>query len=165
MLAPAIAGVTHFQTDALIDTDLQAVHTHATHIEQMLLPFEPNSVQLSPDQEQILSQLEDELQRLFLHVGRIGSRVQIVIIGSTDSTGDKTVNLQLSQARADHIRSLLVAAGIPASSLQVRSKETQVLQTAEQTEREKALNRSVTFQVLGPDVRLDERATKGKPTP
>ena len=151
MRAPVIAGVSHFQTDTLIDADLQAVRQNTAYIKQTRLQFAPNVVILSPDQEEVVALLTNRLQHLFLHAGHIGRQLQIVIVGSTDSTGDPAMNRQLSQSRADHIRSLLVAAGIPASSLQTHNQETHRVQTAketkQETEQEKALNRSVSFRV------------------
>lgn len=42
---------------------------------------------------------------------------QIDVIGHTDSTGDESINLALSQARADAVAAYMIGAGIPAARI------------------------------------------------
>ena len=169
LLAPAIAGVTHFQADGLVDTDLQTLQMRKTQIDQTVFRFVSDSVQFTRGHDIAVGLLISRIQSLLLHASRIGSRLKIMIIGSTDSTGKETANRQLSQERADHVRSLLVAAGIPADFFQAAGKGTRVMRSTEKTEQDKSLNRSVSFQVHLPahllDTQLSEEQTQGASRP
>ena len=147
-LTRAIAGVTHFQMDSLEDEDVQAVARYKTDIEKSILRFEVNSVQLAPDQEENLVLLQDQVHSLLHHADIIGAKVQIVIVGSTDSTGTAAINQALSQARADQIRSLFITGGIPAGALPAIGRGESVVRRVEGNEQDQAFNRSVSFRVI-----------------
>ena len=147
-LARAIAGVNRVQMDKLDDDNEQAVARHKAQIEDSVLGFEVNSVQLAPDQEELLIQLQSHIHALLHHATIIGAPVQIVIVGSADSTGSDAINRRLSQARADQIRSLLIGGGIPAASLLAVGRGEGVVRRVEGSEQDQALNRSVSFRVV-----------------
>ena len=71
----------------------------------------------------------------------------IVVIGHTDTVGTFTYNDRLSLARAERVRDMMVALGIPASRIQVagRGKRELVVQTDENVS--EARNRRVEINV------------------
>ena len=74
--------------------------------------FGTGSAQLAPAGEDSLILLADALH------GKTGIRVEAY----TDSQGSDAANLALSQKRADAVRSVLIAAGLPASRVQALGK-------------------------------------------
>jgi len=68
-------------------------------------------------------------------------------LGHTDSTGAETLNLNLSQRRADRIAWELGQAGVPERILHARGVGTTNPVRAEDTEENREFNRSATFRV------------------
>ena len=52
----------------------------------------------------------------------IQSKERVKLTGHTDSTGDSAKNMQLGQARANHIRSYLISKGVPSAQILASSK-------------------------------------------
>jgi len=66
---------------------------------------------------ELLPAATDSLQQVAKAILDQGDVGQIVVEGHTDSRGDEMMNMQLSQARAESVRSFLVSAGVPADRI------------------------------------------------
>ena len=76
-----------------------------------------------------------------------GARLEIA--GHTDSVGDATVNMKLSQRRADAVRKYLVRSGVPAERVEAHGYgETQPIADSS-TDDGRQTNRRIEFRVLG----------------
>ena len=76
--------------------------------------FKSGSTTLTPDSEARLVKFADSLLDAPL------SRKRFEIAGHTDASGSPDKNLQLSQARAEAVRSFLVVHGVPATRLEAK---------------------------------------------
>ncbi len=74
-----------------------------------------------------------------------------MIVGHADATGRETVNLALSNARAEVVRSMLRARGIAPYLLSVRSAGALEPQQTAAAGQPEAMNRRVTFTVSTSD--------------
>jgi OOP family OmpA-OmpF porin len=77
----------------------------------------------------------------------LGFSVRVMIVGHTDATGRETVNLALSNARAEVVRSMLRARGIAPHLIAVRSAGTFEPHHTTASGQPEATNRRVTFTV------------------
>lgn len=76
--------------------------------------FSSGSAAISPEGANML----DQAARTY----REGKPIIMVVIGGSDSTGPASVNLRLSQIRADNVLQGLIARGIPVERFQVLAK-------------------------------------------
>lgn len=86
----------------------------ATPAGKLVLLFGSGQERLDARNEEIL----DKASRLY----REGRPIIMVVSGSTDSVGDPTQNLLLSQRRANAVARGLLARGIPAARTQILAK-------------------------------------------
>jgi outer membrane protein OmpA-like peptidoglycan-associated protein len=89
---------------------------------------------------------KDDLEHVF---GEIGRRPlpDIVVIGHTDTIGGSAYNDRLSLARAERMRELLVARGVPANRIQVRGRGERELLVPTEDEVREPRNRRVEINV------------------
>ncbi|MBN3753175.1 OmpA family protein [Paraburkholderia sp. Tr-20389] len=73
------------------------------------IEFETGSATLTPQGRAILDQMASVLTKM--------TTKQVAIIGHTDTSGNRTTNIALSQARADAVKGYLVAKGISPQQL------------------------------------------------
>ena len=78
-----------------------------------ILQFEFDSTSLTRASKEVLDQVIEEIRK--------GDSRDILITGHTDRSGEKEYNLELSLKRAQHVRDLLIAAGVAAEYLQTTS--------------------------------------------
>lgn len=107
---PGIAGVS-WKKDS--DTDRAASAHCQDDVERILetrtIRFGEASTRLDPASDRLL----DEVARALRPCGTS----VIAVTGHTDAGGDRKVNVALSQARAEAVRSALIARGIPTDNL------------------------------------------------
>ncbi|MGH9159347.1 MAG: OmpA family protein [Vicinamibacteraceae bacterium] len=121
-----------------------AIQAHVIH-------FDSNAPLPLPSHDAALDALADELRELILVARGLGFFTRVMIVGHADATGKHTANLALAAARAEAVRSMLRARGIPPDLLFVRSAGTlEPLQPGAGTE-SGAMNRRVTFHVSTSD--------------
>jgi outer membrane protein OmpA-like peptidoglycan-associated protein len=97
--------------------------------------FESSSFKLEQTEIRKVKLLTDSLLRF--------SFDSIIIIGHTDSTGDETLNKQLSYDRANTIAGMFKNAGIKAGKIRVDGKGSSMPLQSNKTEKGKAINRRV----------------------
>ncbi len=76
--------------------------------------------------------------------------VRLEIVGHTDSTGSRDVNIDLSQRRADAVKAYLVGKGIDASRLETRGVGPDEPIGDNKTKAGRAQNRRIEFELLAP---------------
>jgi OmpA-OmpF porin, OOP family len=102
--------------------------------------FELNSARLTPDSQQVLSTVANDLKKY--------PRLKLELQGHTDSSGSDQHNLKLSQQRADSVRLYLMDQGVAGSQLTARGYgETQPIED-NKTEAGRSRNRRVVMFVL-----------------
>jgi outer membrane protein OmpA-like peptidoglycan-associated protein len=97
--------------------------------------FASGSTSVRPDDVAVL----DHASRLY----RDGHPIVMIVSGSSDSTGDASANLRLSQERADSVVRALVARGIPVDRFQVLAKGATDLAVPTPPKTPEARNRNV----------------------
>lgn len=121
-----------------------AIQAHVIH-------FDSNAPLPSPSHDAVLDALADEVRALIRVARSLGFSARVMIVGHADATGKHTANLALAGARAEVVRSMLRARGIPPDLLSVRSAGTlEPLQPGTGAKRA-AMNRRVTFTVSTSD--------------
>ncbi|WP_232493460.1 OmpA family protein [Novosphingobium kaempferiae] len=106
---PGISGVSWAR-----DSEGQAVSAHCQDdveriLETRTIRFGEASTRLEPSSERLLGEVARSLRPCVSSV--------IAVTGHTDASGNQKVNVALSQARAEAVRSALIARGIPATNL------------------------------------------------
>jgi OOP family OmpA-OmpF porin len=97
--------------------------------------FQSNSAKLTPDSVQVLDHVAFYLKD--------SSGVRVEIEGYTDSTGDESHNLELSQERADAVRECLISQGVDGSRLVAKGYGESDPIASNNTARGRAQNRRV----------------------
>lgn len=106
---PGISGVSWAR-----DADGRSVSAHCQDdveriLETRTIRFGEASTRLEPSSERLLGEVARALRPC---VGSV-----IAVTGHTDASGNQKVNIALSQARAEAVRSSLIARGIPGTNL------------------------------------------------
>lgn len=109
-LLQLIPGINQFRLN-LVDPDLRELQLSKDKIEHSNLSF-LEGTQLSPGSEQTIQTLVKEIPKLFNSAQIVNQRVQIQIVGHTDSDGSQVNNIKLSQARAQKVLSILNSQGL-----------------------------------------------------
>jgi OOP family OmpA-OmpF porin len=120
-------------------------------IQARTISFDTNEPKPSAGQDAVMDEVAAQLSELIRVAKDLGFSARVMIVGHADATGRETVNLALSNARAEVVRSMLRARGIAPYFLLVRSAgalEPQQTTAAGQSE---AINRRVTFSVITSD--------------
>jgi OOP family OmpA-OmpF porin len=151
-LVRAIPGITYFQEDNLVDSDLAELDAIKDHIEKQSLNFETGSAELTPSRKAQAEPLIGEIKKLENVARMVGATFHIQILGHTDKSGNEEFNWILRQKRADKIRALLIENGINPDKLGATGAGTNEDLSEELTEQDSS--RRVTFHVQiekGPD--------------
>ncbi|MBK8312994.1 MAG: OmpA family protein [Acidobacteria bacterium] len=143
----AIPGVTSFDEKGLIDEDLREPDQIRKQVEQRVILFLAGTPQILPDQNQQVRETISELQRILALAPSASRRVEVQLIGHTDSEGDEQINMRLSRERADRIASMLTAKGIPKEIIVPKGVGTTEPVRPETSTDDKQYNRSVTIRV------------------
>jgi flagellar motor protein MotB len=116
-------------------------------IQSRVITFDTNAPRPADGQDEALDAVAAELSDLIRVAKDLGFSVRVMIVGHTDSTGRETVNLALSNARAEVVRSMLRARGIAPHLITVRSAGTFEPHQTTASGQSEATNRRVTFTV------------------
>jgi OOP family OmpA-OmpF porin len=103
-LAPLIPGIIHYRDEDLVT---RSVPDLLTQINQTVVHFSPGSSAVEKGELAALSSVAALLGQLDQSAFRSGQSVALEIRGSADETGPESINVQLSKARADAVRTVL----------------------------------------------------------
>ena len=145
-LVRAIAGISQFHDNNLIDTDVRELESHKERVEKQVIRFIVGTIQLVPGQNDALQGLVTEIQDLDDVAQIVGASVYIEIIGHSSSDGPEQSNMRLRRQRADFVLSALVPTAL--KSINITAVGTGKPLRKEMTEEDKAFNRSVSFKVI-----------------
>jgi outer membrane protein OmpA-like peptidoglycan-associated protein len=121
-----------------------------SQIEGAVVRFPIASAALSPAETLALRKLADNIQSLLQAADNLRQSTTLEILGHTDSTGAETLNLNLSQRRADRVAWQLGQLGVPERVLRAHGVGTTNPVRAEDNEQSRQYNRSATFRVNAP---------------
>jgi outer membrane protein OmpA-like peptidoglycan-associated protein len=133
--APLIAGV-----NALDDSQLDSLGS-------TIIMFELARAEIGPRQSENLEAAAREIQKLL----QSSSVATFQLVGHADSSGAEGTNELLSQERAENVMRALVHLGVPAYSLRATGVGMSSPLRPETDEENRQYNRSVTFQMAGPE--------------
>ena len=140
-----IPGLAGYREKDLVNVDLEKFLSVQALIEKTSLFFESSADRLVPGQEGAVSQLVSRIAEMQRLAGLLGKSVRINVTGHTDSVGTEEANLALSNRRAEYVASILAGRGIAPANIAVRGVGALYPLAGATTERERALNRRVTF--------------------
>lgn len=104
------------------------------------IQFEPNTATIRPESFPVLDEVASILKER--------AALEVMIVGHTDSSGNASANLRLSQERADAVKGYLVSKGIVISRLQAVGRGAREPVASNDTEAGRAANRRVEFLIL-----------------
>jgi OOP family OmpA-OmpF porin len=135
--ARLLPGVSRYNDEGLFDIQ---------RVENPLLTFELDKIQLRPGQEPVFDQLVTDIRRL--QQLSAGDELLLEITGRTDRSGTEARNTTLSQGRANAVAEILVARVPAGPNLKIRTVGSKEKLREELTEDDRATNRSVTMKVV-----------------
>ncbi|MBC7930902.1 MAG: OmpA family protein, partial [Rubrivivax sp.] len=134
-----IPGLNRVRDDQLFDLE---------RIENPLIMFELDQTRLVPGQEEKLTQLAADIERLQVAAQAKHQQVRLEINGRTDRSGTEERNTELSQERANIIAAELKARVPARPGLTIVPIGLKGKLREEMTEADRATNRSVTVKVI-----------------
>lgn len=146
--AAALPSVMHFDAEHLLDLDVHAFTVHKERIEKYVLRFLRGTAQLLPSAAEELQRLVADLRAFSAAAQRLGKRFQVTIFGHADQSGEVEKNLVLSQQRADYVRAFLIEHGFAEALLSAAGVGPKAPLRIENTEADRAFNRSASFRVI-----------------
>jgi OOP family OmpA-OmpF porin len=120
-------------------------------IQSRVISFDTNAPRPADGQDAVIDAVASELSELIRVAKDLGFSVRVMIVGHADATGRETVNLSLSNARAEVVRSMLRGRGIAPHLITVRSAGTLEPHQTTAAGQSEASNRRVTFTVSTSD--------------
>lgn len=150
-LVRVIPGIEQLDETGLVDTNLQALQAVKERVERRAILFILDTTELAQGQAAGLEALSVDLRELHRLAPAAGRSVRVEVVGHTDQLGAEETNLQLSRERAEQVRAALaekLGNDVQITATGVGAREPV---RAEQTEEDRAFNRSVTLRVTLPD--------------
>jgi OOP family OmpA-OmpF porin len=142
------------QSKALLAPELEpsrlAFTQAKSQIENTIVKFPVASAALSPAEGLALRKIAENIQSLLLAADSLHQTATLEVLGHTDSTGAETLNLNLSQRRADRVVWELGQLGVPGHALRAHGVGTTNPVRTEDDEQNRQYNRSATFRVSAP---------------
>ncbi|MCF2147305.1 OmpA family protein [Desmonostoc muscorum LEGE 12446] len=144
-----IPGITQIQDKNLVEIELSQLELYKKQIEQKILFFVEGTDELNSGEVTKLRNLTLSTRK-FLDIAKyLEKKVQIKIIGHTNSTGTEQTNMLLSQARADKILSYLKSQGINTKQLKAMGvSSSQPFKPQVTSESQNISSRRVSFKVF-----------------
>jgi OOP family OmpA-OmpF porin len=124
--------------------DIAAVRTV---IERSVVRFPPGRSDLTDTEVDSIEVLARQLRELSEASAVIGAGFQLQAVGHTDERGSEVTNSRLGAERAATVRAALIALGVKAETISIRSAGAAEPVRSGTSDRDRSLNRSVTFRV------------------
>ncbi|HUI52578.1 MAG TPA: OmpA family protein [Terriglobales bacterium] len=144
LLVPGIRGV---QFAPELDPGHLAFAEAKAVVENTVIRFPVDTAALSYAERASVRKLAGNIQSLLDAARAVHEDISIQVVGHTDSTGAESLNLTLSQQRADRVASELIENGVADKLLHAQGVGIGQPLRAEDSEANRALNRSASFRV------------------
>ena len=141
----AAPGISSYNDNDLIDIDLERLDRIKKEVEKQNIFFKAGQTQLVEGQEEIAEKLAKQLKELDSLSLEVKKKYRIEITGHSDGTGNEEKNLQISKARAETLRSILIATGIRADDFTINGVGSAQPLREEVNEESRSFNRRVSF--------------------
>ena len=141
-------GFSTYDDSELTEAGAVAVGDVIAEIESTSIEFAQGSSVLTAAQSETLDGLVSVLARLNDLNQAEGYNYEVLIYGYASTEGSAIANQALSTARANNIRNELIARGLPSRMISTVGTGDPLVPGVETTEAERAINRSVTFDVF-----------------
>ncbi len=143
-----ITGIIYFQDDSLLDTDLRNFEVIKKKIEKESILFQFNEKEIAAGQESMISDLIENISKLFNLANLINRDIRIKIVGHTDSSGSDGLNMTVSLAGSECMLSIFISKGLGRDNFITIGAGSNEPLRKEITEQDSRLNRRVTFKVI-----------------
>jgi outer membrane protein OmpA-like peptidoglycan-associated protein len=145
-----VPGIRSIELSPELDPGRLALNQARSQIESVVVKFPVASAALSAAEIIALRKLAENIQSLVQAADSLHQSAALEVLGHTDSTGAETLNLNLSQRRADRVAWQLAQLGVPERVLRTRGVGTTNPVRTEDNEQNRQFNRSATFRVSAP---------------
>jgi outer membrane protein OmpA-like peptidoglycan-associated protein len=145
--APLLPGIRSVDFSQLTDTDQAEFDRLRGLVEAAIIRFPLSSAAPMPGDLETLRQLTPEIRSLFEKAQLLRKSMEVDIVGHSDSLGEESTNIPLSQSRADRVLYQLTRDGITRTELRSRGVASAEPLRKEEDEEARQYNRSVTFRV------------------
>ncbi|AUS99038.1 flagellar motor protein MotB [Nostoc sp. CENA543] len=142
-----IPGITQFQDQNLLASELKEIALYQQQIEETSLLFFEDTTNLTAGEVDKLKDLISAIEKLNKAAQSLNKNIQIQIRGHTDTSGSEQYNISLSQSRAQKILNYLQQQGISQSKLQIVAVGASIPLQPEVNTEAKKLNRRVSFKI------------------
>jgi outer membrane protein OmpA-like peptidoglycan-associated protein len=145
LLVPGIRGVDFSQ---LTDTDQAEFNRLKGLVQAAVIRFPLSSATPMPADLERLRGVTPEVRALVEKAQLLRTRVEVEVVGHSDSSGVEATNIPLSQSRADRVVYELARDGVNRAVLRSRGVASLEPLRKEESEESRQYNRSVTFRVV-----------------
>ena len=146
--ARAIAGITGYDDRALVDTESAELEQLRRRIEGRVVLFALGSSEISGAEEAKVRETAGDVRTLSDLAARLRRPARLEVTGRGDSVGTEEVNLGISSRRADRVAAALAREGVGSVALAPSGVGSALPIRPERTEKDRELNRSVSFRVV-----------------
>ena len=141
----AAPGILNFNDKDLTDVDLERLYRLKKELERQSIFFKAGQKNRVEGQEDAIEKLVKQLKGFDSLALAVNKKYHIEIIGHTDGTGKDGQNLQISEGRAETLRSILTARGLPAKNFTIKGVGSTKPLRKEINEENRSFNRRVIF--------------------
>ena len=142
-----IPGLNGIDESKLTDSDQAELDSLKEQIEKEVIIFNLGTTQYVPGQNENLTRVLTNVERLSVLAQSVRKNVRLEIIGHTDTSGTERINGRLSPDRAEKVASDLAAKFGTLRGLTVVTRGSRDLLRDELTDEDRAFNRSDSFKV------------------
>ena len=150
-IAPTFAGVSHLSLTSATPALSAEAGALRREAEAVRVLFAIGSARLDSAAGAAVATAADALARLRAAAAADGFPISLVLTGRTDTIGTEATNLDLGRRRAVATRAALIAAGVPADIIEVRSVGSREPLAAPEAASRAQVNRSVSLSIVLPD--------------
>src|SRR5271155_1041552 len=118
--APLLPGIRSVDFSQLTDTDQAEFDRLQGLVQAAIIRFPLSSATPTPGDLETLRQLTPQIKSLFEKAQLLRKSVEVDIVGHSDSSGEESTNVPLSQSRADRVLYQLTRDGIARAALRSR---------------------------------------------
>jgi len=145
--APLLPGIRSVDFSQLTDTDQAEFNRLQNVLQVAIIRFPLSSATPTPEDLETLRRLTPQIRSLFNKAQLLHKNMEVDIVGHSDSSGEESTNIPLSQSRADRVLYQLTRDGIARAALRSRGVASAEPLRKEENEEARQYNRSVTFRI------------------